>query len=787
MQRDDAARSGAAAEQMRAPPQPPLSESPLDFLLDQAEELGVLTVQEIDRLRDSIATGSRNEEDIVSELYGDVEEAISPETVISARGKLLRGDKLAPVQIAQMLDTLTEHEKARPPFGASPNVAFIKMLLDMVVELSGAKLSIFVKDYGIIAAIEALEASMDCTKHPESMLDMPDLSVVETGLKLIAHLARNAAASRVDTLSSDLQKSGWSIVHKCFAIALESGAANLEARMAAMMTAARDVKGDDDEFFELASSIKRPSDIFVLGLDALQRLAVVLKPGSAEVGLVLDVMLEVDECEHRLQLAAARALEDLITRGGDAAFGAKHALRAADALSRATRAQKRWDIFRDPDCECDAHEELCTLAKQLSPKIQARLPKLKPEPQPAPPTRRPEEIEVRSPSGAPAFFAPVGHARWEVWVSEGDSVEVVGLEKRSDLNGCMGSVIRDVKPDDARIQVRVDKGGTPECVQVRPCNLILRAFCHDRCEVNFVRRGGDIEIKTPGWCASNGFTCIAPQAFCGDWWSTNFAEEEKANILSRAARIARGLRTHEQFMRPWAQGYPVAADVDQTDDQEACWQRALALTEQEEYGKAVDAWRKFISIWEREPSALKNLGECFHALGHRLFAVRTFLRGLEVLGELLIATGQVADELYEEPKWLTMVADVFAEIVSLSWMDSGDWWSHSLPEWWNDESLKVISNKAVTKLPDLPMSWWMRACVLSMSGDDAQWPATRMRYPDRSRVSPGPEHPRSVAELREAAKCFERAHELEPDTFSNALGLANAARARASADRHGAL
>ena len=52
---------GAAAEQMRAPPQPPLSESPLDALLDQAEELGVLTVQEIDRLRDSIATGSRNE------------------------------------------------------------------------------------------------------------------------------------------------------------------------------------------------------------------------------------------------------------------------------------------------------------------------------------------------------------------------------------------------------------------------------------------------------------------------------------------------------------------------------------------------------------------------------------------------------------------------------------------------------------------------------------------------------------------------------------------------------
>ena len=242
---------GAAAEHMRAPPQPPLSESPLDALLDQAEELGVLTVQEIDRLRDSIATGSRNEQDIVSELSRDVVEATRPQTVISARGKLLRGDKLAPVQIAQMLDLLTEHEKARPPFGASPNVACIKMLLDMVVELSGAKLSIFVKDDGIIAAFEALEACMGCIKHPESMLDVPDLSVVETGLKLIAHLARNAAASREDTLSSDLQESGWSIVRKCFAIALDCGAANLEARMAAMMTAARDAKGDNDEFFEL--------------------------------------------------------------------------------------------------------------------------------------------------------------------------------------------------------------------------------------------------------------------------------------------------------------------------------------------------------------------------------------------------------------------------------------------------------------------------------------------------------------------------------------------------------
>ena len=372
-----------------------------------------------------------------------------------------------------------------------------------------------------------------------------------------------------------------------------------------------------------------------------------------------------------------------------------------------------------------------------------------------------------------------------MWVSEGDLVEVVGLEKRSDLNGCVGSVIRDVRSDDVRIQVRVDKGGTPECVQVRPCNLILRAFCHDRCEVNFVRRGGDIEIKTPGWCVSNGFTCIAPQTFCGDWWSTDFAEEEKANILSRAARIARRLRTHEQFMRPWAQGYPAAADVDQTDDEEACWQRALTLSEQEEYDKAVDAYRKFISInkqREAEPSALTNLGSCFLALGLQLFAVQTFLRALEVLSESLIATAQVADELYEEPVWLTMVAGVFTEIVSLSWMDSGDWWSHSLPEWWNDESLKVISKKAVTKLPDRPMSWWMRACVLS--GEDAQWPATRMRYPDRSRVSPGPEHPRSVAELREAATCFERAHELEPD-FPNAL--ANAARARASADRRGAL
>ena len=66
------------------------------------------------------------------------------------------------------------------------------------------------------------------------------------------------------------------------------------------------------------------------------------------------------------------------------------------------------------------------------------------------------------------------------------------------------------------------------------------------------------------------------------------------------------------------------------------------------------------------------------------------------------------------------------------------------PEWWNDEGLKALSARVVRAAPDDVAAHDMRALVLT--GQGAAWEAG----------------PRSAAELKEAAKHYERAAALCP-------------------------
>ena len=86
------------------------------------------------------------------------------------------------------------------------------------------------------------------------------------------------------------------------------------------------------------------------------------------------------------------------------------------------------------------------------------------------------------------------------------------------------------------------------------------------------------------------------------------------------------------------------------------------------------------------------------------------------------------------------------------------------PEWWNDEGLKALSARVVRVAPDDMLANKMRAMVLR--GQCGAWEAG----------------PRSAAELREAARHYDRAAALHTAPAMQA-GLADlAARCRSAAD-----
>ena len=85
------------------------------------------------------------------------------------------------------------------------------------------------------------------------------------------------------------------------------------------------------------------------------------------------------------------------------------------------------------------------------------------------------------------------------------------------------------------------------------------------------------------------------------------------------------------------------------------------------------------------------------------------------------------------------------------------------PEWWHDEGLKALSARVVRAAPDDGMAYQMRALVLSGRCD--AWEA----------------EPRSAAELKAAAKHFDRAAALHPAPAMKAQHAAAAAWCRTKA------
>ena len=85
------------------------------------------------------------------------------------------------------------------------------------------------------------------------------------------------------------------------------------------------------------------------------------------------------------------------------------------------------------------------------------------------------------------------------------------------------------------------------------------------------------------------------------------------------------------------------------------------------------------------------------------------------------------------------------------------------PEWWNDEGLKALSARVVRALPNEMVAHCMRASVLH--GDDTTWP-------------------RSVAELKKAAKHYGRAAALchAPAVAVQLIGAADLCRTRSQAE-----
>ena len=86
------------------------------------------------------------------------------------------------------------------------------------------------------------------------------------------------------------------------------------------------------------------------------------------------------------------------------------------------------------------------------------------------------------------------------------------------------------------------------------------------------------------------------------------------------------------------------------------------------------------------------------------------------------------------------------------------------PEWWNDEGLKALSARVVRAAPSAATAATMRAVVLSGAGAGT-WEAG----------------PRSAAEFKEAAACFDRSAALSsaPAVKAQKTRLAELCRGRA--------
>ena len=154
------------------------------------------------------------------------------------------------------------------------------------------------------------------------------------------------------------------------------------------------------------------------------------------------------------------------------------------------------------------------------------------------------------------------------------------------------------------------------------------------------------------------------------------------------------------------------------DEYDELLAKGIRYGSKEDWRKAAKAYREAIALWPDEPWAYANLGAALGNSGHYVESAQRLLEAKEHFS--------VGSE-----DWARATADAF-DMLRQEACDEV-----AKPEWWTDEELKALSAKVLRAAPNTESAVSMRAEVLS--GDDGAWEAG----------------PRSAAELKEAAACFD--------------------------------
>ena len=145
----------------------------------------------------------------------------------------------------------------------------------------------------------------------------------------------------------------------------------------------------------------------------------------------------------------------------------------------------------------------------------------------------------------------------------------------------------------------------------------------------------------------------------------------------------------------------------------------------EDWRKAGRTYRQAIALEPDVPVAYYNLGIALSNSGHNVEAAQRYLEAKERM--------PVGSE-----RWAKATTWAFNMLTQKECNEVAK------PEWWNDEGLKALSARVVRAAPDDLPANEMRAII--MTGLFAGWVAG----------------PRSAAELKKAAKHFDRAAALHP-------------------------
>ena len=180
---------------------------------------------------------------------------------------------------------------------------------------------------------------------------------------------------------------------------------------------------------------------------------------------------------------------------------------------------------------------------------------------------------------------------------------------------------------------------------------------------------------------------------------------------------------------------------EQGDKYEELLAEGLRYGSKQDIRREAKAYREAIALRPDEPTGYFNLGVALSNSGHFVEAAQRYLETKE---RYPVGSAQATARAFN-----MLMRKECAEV--------------SKPEWWNDEGLKALSARVVRAAPNEAIAYSMRALVLSWGG--SAWEAV----------------PRSAAELKKAAACFDRAAALSraPAVKADNTSFAVACRSQA--------